>query len=211
MSGMKAVMTTVMTTMRVLKRGYCLLALLLMGSVVHADPASQLQRSLNTIRSMQAQFIQRVQRHGQVVQTIRGKVSVYRPGRFRWDIKVPTPQIIVADGQYLWQYEVKLKQVTVSRLSQLQGSPALFLASSLHGLGRHYDVTRRGDHYWLKSIQGDPHRVEIVFHGQQLLRIRVVDSLGHQSTLSFHASQQNIPLPLTLFQFTPPAGVDVLR
>lgn len=191
---------------------FIVLCLLFNFNIAHADSSGTLQRALNKIRSMQASFVQTVSRHGRVTQRSTGMVRVYRPGRFRWDIRKPNQQIIVADGMKLWHYDIALKQVTVSRLSQLHGTASLFLSSSLHGLGRYYRVKQKGNTYYLESTKkgSDFHRVEILIKNQKLLRIIVRDSLGNTSDLQFNAVKINIPISQRLFEFSPPRGVDVI-
>jgi outer membrane lipoprotein carrier protein len=58
-------------------------------------------------------------------------VAISRPGKLRWDIQKPYPQLVVGDGEKIWIYDTELKQVTVRKAGQaISGSPAALLSGN---------------------------------------------------------------------------------
>ena len=104
------------------------LSVLLM-SPVWAAP-SPVQRYFQDLQSLRADFIQRVfDERSRVVQSASGQMLMQKPGKFRWNYRTPAEQIIVADGDRLWAYDIDLAQVTVRKLDQALGSTPLALLS----------------------------------------------------------------------------------
>jgi len=108
---------------------------ILILSLLSALPAwaatpSSVQRYFQNLQSLRADFIQRVfDEQARVMQTSSGQMLMQKPGRFRWDYRTPAEQIIVADGERLWAYDVDLAQVTVRKLDQALSSTPLALLS----------------------------------------------------------------------------------
>ncbi|MBL8252167.1 MAG: outer membrane lipoprotein chaperone LolA, partial [Candidatus Competibacter sp.] len=91
---------------------------LLLASPVWASP-SQVQRYFQDLQSLRADFVQRVyDERSRVVQSSSGRMLMQKPGKFRWNYQTPAEQIIVADGDRLWAYDVDLAQVTVRKLDK---------------------------------------------------------------------------------------------
>lgn len=183
--------------------------------VLAASSVNELESQLNSIRSMTADFEQTVTNvQGKVLQTIRGNLRLWRPGRFRWEISKPSRQTIVADGKSLYQYDQDLKQVSVKSLRKVWGTPALFLSESLRGLGRYYRVTQQGERYILHTISdknNDFTQIELVIKGSRLLSMKMVDRLGHNSSIKFTRVKSNIAIDPEYFRFRMPKGVDVIN
>ena len=80
--------------------------------------------------SLRARFTQTVFDEGGFrLNESHGTVAFRRPYRFRWNYEAPEPQIIVADGERLWWYDIDLQQVTVRPVdAALEGTPASLLA-----------------------------------------------------------------------------------
>src|SRR5690606_15008063 len=95
-----------------------------------ANDKTGLLSLLNAVTSMQANFTQVIyDNHGQVVQKAFGRMSLQRPGKFRWEVTKPIPQIIIANEQKLWIYDPDLEQVTIRALGNTQSeTPALLLS-----------------------------------------------------------------------------------
>ena len=53
--------------------------------------------------------------------------------------------------------------------------------------------------------------VRVGLKGNTLVMLDIVDSFGQRSVLQFSAFEANPALEPSIFQFKPPAGVDVLR
>src|SRR5437660_1200886 len=89
---------------------------------LYANPSDDLIQLLNNIHTMQATFKQTVlDTKGKILSRSEGKMSLQRPGQFRWDVLRPNRQLIVTNGQKIWIYDVDLEQVTVRYLTHEAG------------------------------------------------------------------------------------------
>ena len=74
----------------------------------------QLERFSAGLETLRARFEQQVvSNDGAVDEVTGGEVWLQRPQRFRWEYGGDFPQLVVADGQRVWIYDVALEQVTV--------------------------------------------------------------------------------------------------
>jgi outer membrane lipoprotein carrier protein len=105
--------------MKILK---LLISILLFVNAAYAAPSTDLSTLLNSLHSMRSDFTQTVyDNHGKAIQKSYGQMALQRPGKFRWEIKKPIPQVIVANDTRLWVYDPDLEQVTIRALHQAAG------------------------------------------------------------------------------------------
>jgi outer membrane lipoprotein carrier protein len=199
------------------------LAALLAGapSARAEDPAAPglLRAFLAETRSLEARFTQvLVEADSGREQVSEGKFYLQRPKRFRWDYASPAPQLVVADGENLWLYDPDLEQATVRTLDDgLSSTPAMLLS----GEGRLEDSFRTGPAYredgydWIElaplSEAADFAAVRVGFADGRLASMELMDALGQTTVIRFSEVVVNPALDPALFQFTPPAGADVIR
>ncbi|MDD9812013.1 MAG: outer membrane lipoprotein chaperone LolA [Gammaproteobacteria bacterium] len=178
-----------------------------------------LQRFFSEVASLEARFEQVVlDENLNPIDTGRGVLRIQRPGRFRWDYAPPAAQVIVGDGARVWLYDVELAQVTVrSQARALGRSPAIWLAGGDADLEDAYRIEDLGAHGridWLNLIPRDAESefssVRVGFEAQKLHRIELIDSLEQRTRIRFFDLRENAAVDDSLFQFTPPAGVDVI-
>ncbi|MDD9822938.1 MAG: outer membrane lipoprotein chaperone LolA [Gammaproteobacteria bacterium] len=178
-----------------------------------------LQRFFSEVASLEARFEQVVlDENLNPIDTGRGVLRIQRPGRFRWDYAPPAAQVIVGDGARVWLHDVELAQVTVrSQARALGRSPAIWLAggdADLEDAYRIEDLGARGRIDWLNLIprdaESDFSAVRVGFEAQKLHRIELIDSLEQRTRIRFFDLRENAAVDDSLFQFTPPAGVDVI-
>ena len=113
-----------------MKKMTLLFILLWMKSACSDGVSEALQAKLNAIRTMGASFTQVVKAQRRQVSQSSGTMALSRPGRFRWQTVNPMAQLVIADGQHLWIYDVDLEQVTVKKQDNgLGGTAALFLTN----------------------------------------------------------------------------------
>jgi outer membrane lipoprotein carrier protein len=97
---------------------------ILFSSLSYGDSASSaLTGILLNTQTMEADFSQTVKdkTHHNIQQT-QGHMALVRPGKFRWEVKSPNQQLIVANGKRLWIYDPDLEQPFM----QVQVKPPLF-------------------------------------------------------------------------------------
>jgi len=185
----------------------------------HAGAIERLKTFIAATHSAQANFSQEVlDQNGRRIQSASGIMQFQRPGRFRWTYSKPYEQIIVGDGAKFWLYDKDLNQVTVKKLDAALGSsPAALLAGS-NEIERGFTLKEAGKRQGLEWLQATPKSQEssfsavyMAFDAQAgLVAMELNDAFGHKTVLRFSAMQRNPKLPAAQFQFTPPAGADVL-
>ncbi|MGQ0428897.1 MAG: outer membrane lipoprotein chaperone LolA [Gammaproteobacteria bacterium] len=198
-------------------------SLLLVTVAAGADPgadATALQRvesALGGLASLRAEFRQSVtDAQGRVIEEAEGSVAFARPGRFRWDYRVPQ-QVIVSDGHTVWFHDVELEQVTIRGAAEtLAGTPAMLLASGAELLAE-FAITDGGPHDGLdwsrltpRRSGGDFRELRLGFEGRDLRRMLLLDRLGQVTRLDFERIERNPALDASLFTFVPPPRVDVV-
>lgn len=191
----------------------------LWSCTVFSDPASAvLQKKLNAIHTMSAQFKQVVKSKRRELSSSSGHMALSRPGRFRWHTKEPLSQLIVADGKKLWVYDIDLEQVTVKKQDKgIGGTAALFLSGYDNTVARDFDVVekRKGKIllFDLKSKSKDANfqQVKLTFQGDALNGMELYDQLGQTTIVKLSQIKLNPKLPGKLFKFKAPKGVDVVQ
>lgn len=202
---------------RTLRLIVLMLGLMLAAPSLTSTP-SPVQRYFQSLQSLRADFIQRVfDERGQVMQTSSGRMLMRKPGKFRWDYRTPAEQIIVADGERLWAYDVDLAQVTVRKLDQALGSTPLALLSGAAPIEETFAVSgvrnRDGlDWYDLTPKQPQPEfrLLRVAFRGDALVSLELEDSFGQRTRLDFQKLERNPTLDPAMLKFTPPPGADVV-
>jgi chaperone LolA len=196
-----------------------LIPLVLLATSASAGPIERLQAFVSQTQSARADFTQKVlDKSGKPVQSSSGKLSFSRPGKFRWEYRKPYEQLIVGDGRKLWVYDKELNQVTVKKLEgSLGSSPAALLAGS-NELEEHYNLDAKGAKGGLEWLEAYPRssdtmfqRVRMGFKGDTLDTMELYDQLGQVTVIRFNRVERNPKLAAGAFDFTPPAGVDVLE
>jgi outer membrane lipoprotein carrier protein len=201
-------------------RGLALLALILPFAATAADPAQEaLQQFVRGVDTLTARFEQ-VQRddRGKVLQTSTGRVSLARPGKFRWAYEKPYEQLMVCDGKTLWQFDPDLAQVMVRPAgSTLQGTPAQLL-SDRTALEKHFTVENGGVENGQQRVRLVPKAKDSDFKSVVLWlqdgaprRMRFEDPLGGASEVAFTEVRTNGKLDAGQFTFTVPKGVEVIQ
>jgi outer membrane lipoprotein carrier protein len=185
--------------------------------------AARIQTRYDTIKDFEADFVQSYQ--GGLLRTKtteQGTVAIKRPGKMRWVYTKPERKEFVSNGQQIYSYIPRDKQVIVSPMpAGEQTTPALFLTGRGH-LVRDFSVSfaavpgAANGTTGLKLVpkKADP-EVEwlLVAVDPATLQIRqlvALDRQGGQSTFSFTNMKENRNLSDKVFDFQIPRGVDVI-
>lgn len=199
-------------------RWFAVVACLAAGPVA-ASSLDELRSFLTQTTSARGEFVQRVTpRSGTSAQPqASGRFVFLRPGKFRWIYEKPYEQVIVADGERLVLYDKDLNQATIRRLqASLPSSPASILFGS-NEFEKEFEVADAGTRDGLAWITARPRardtafdRIEIGFRSGLPAAMRLADNFGQVTQLTFTNVERNPKLAADAFQFTPPAGADVL-
>jgi outer membrane lipoprotein carrier protein len=202
-----------------MKRMFLGCVLLSVTQVLWGATASDvLWDKLRAIRSMNASFTQRISSKSHDISKSYGSMAFERPGHFRWHTDKPMEQLLIADGEKIWLYDVDLEQVTIKPQTGVMGAAAgLFLDDDSKRLAHDFQVTQEQqdllDVFQLQAIskQANIQRMTLRFEGAELRGMDLYDQLGQRTTVNFKQIETNPTLSASLFRFSPPSGVDVVE
>ena len=194
------------------------LSALLTTNVVAGPGSEALNYFFDEVDSFKARFDQVVLDESLAeINNGQGMVWVQRPGLFRWNYAFPEAQEIVGDGENVWVYDVELEQVTVQSQDLVLGrSPALLLSGSGDIETTHVieDMGTEGGLDWVNLVSKDEEsefrEVRIGFEDSGLRLMELLDSLGQKTRIRFMELEENETIPMSVFNFVPPDGVDII-
>lgn len=186
--------------------------------LAHAGAVDQLHDFLKNTRTLKAEFSQAlISKNGRKPQQSSGTVAISRPGKLRWEIVKPYPQLVVGDGEKIWIHDPELQQVTVRKAGQAIGSSPAALLSGNNDLEKNFTLKEAGEAEgmaWVDAVPkaGDSgfEKVRLGFSGNDLKAMELQDSFGQTTQIRFSKIERNPVLPAGTFKFTPPAGADVV-
>lgn len=200
-----------------------LAALLMMLSplAMAVDAPTPLDSYLAQLKTLRTEFSQTVtDSKGREVQSAAGKLTIVRPGRFRWELTPDggaSPQLMIADGKNLWFYDRDLEQVSVKPASSALTATPAGLLSGQGDVRQWFNVSaagRRDGYDWVKATpkQGDAdiREAQLAFDKSDLRRMVLKDKLGQTVRLDFLKSERNPAVAEAEVKFSPPAGADVI-
>jgi outer membrane lipoprotein carrier protein len=184
-----------------------------------AGAQAQLREFVNGTSIARGEFTQRSSRSaGQRVETASGVFAFSRPGRFRWEVRKPFEQLMVADGERLYFFDRDLNQVTIRKLSGALGAtPAAILFGS-NELERAFTVRDTGPQDGLEWLEAVPksrdagfEQIRIGFRTGLPEAMEVVDSFGGTTRFTFRGLERGVRLEPETFRFVVPKGADVIQ
>ena len=195
-----------------------LLAVLPVMAAAPDSARARLEKFAHGIHSLSCSFVQQVtDARGDAQPPVKGTLALESPRQFRWQTEAPQKQLIVADGARVWIYDPELEQVSVRRQSAAEAHSPLTVLTDLSRLDKDFTVTEPGRHdgmEWLRLTPNgdDPQfkHADIGMTGNEPRQMVFTDTLGGESRITFSDWKRNPDLPAGTFQFTPPAGVDVV-
>jgi len=186
--------------------------------LAQAGAIDQLHDFLKSTHTLRADFSQMiVGKNGRKPQQSSGTVAISRPGKLRWEILKPYPQLVIGDGEKVWIHDPDLQQVTVRKAGQAIGASPAALLSGSNELEKNFTLKEAGDAEGMAWIEATPkagdsgfEKVRLGFAGNDLKAMELQDSFGQTTLIRFARIERNPSLPATTFKFTPPPGVDVV-
>lgn len=186
-----------------------------------ASPGMQaLQRFYSEVQSLDTEFNQvLLDDTGEIVQQGKGRFTLNRPNRFRWEYVEPYRQLMLSNGQTFWFYDIDLAQVTQRPAAQtLVGSPAALLAGG-GNLNEQFEITdmgQRRDLYWVRLVPrqagGDFSEIQLAFTQSQRPRLmELKDNLGQTTQITFDNLHVNPKISQRSFELQVPQGVEVVE
>ena len=189
------------------------------GAAAQEDAVERLHRFFDETRSLSAEFRQRVlDEEGHLVEESAGRVSLARPGRFRWVYREPFEQEIVGDGSKVWIYDADLDQVTVSEAASSIGSMPAMLLYSDRAIEDSFEVRAldaREDLIWAELLPRSEDsgftalRIGLASDGMRVLELD--DSFDQLIRIDFIGVETDVGFDENHFVFVPPEGADVFH
>lgn len=195
-------------------------------AVMTAEPRlghilSEIERHYNSLATMQVEFAQTVEYTGRPRIHERGRLSLLRPGKMRWDYTVPAGKLLIGDGETLHMYNPRTNQVRPVKLDDSGDlrAPLSFLLGRLR-------FRRQFVNLRLETIEGAAavvgegrpgkdyfERVEFTYDPTafSLKRLRVFGRDNTVTTFAFAQEKRNLELDESLFVFQIPADAEVLE
>ena len=186
---------------------------------VNAEQSNNhLDKFLLGLETLKASFEQTLlNQYEEELEKSSGIVQLRRPGMFHWVYVEPYEQNLISDGVNLWVYDIDLEQVSIRDISNIiEASPAAILGGEIdidaHYIVIEYQGADQTD--WLeltpRDIESQYSAIRLQFLSGELVKMILFDSLGQITQIELRDLQRNIDLDISVFQFTPPEGVDVI-
>lgn len=203
----------------------CLLyAALLIGTTAHAitpgegAPEARLTRLIESMTTFRATFEQVVSGPRRLTgETLTGSVLIETPGKLRWEVFEPYPQLLVADGERLWVFDPDLEQVSVQPLSEVTDGSLPFLIrgmDDIRDLTERYVVREPRPMIFRLSPKGDAtmfRELTMQFDDGRLTRIQIDDHLDAVTSIRFDEVVVGEAIDPAQFRFDVPEGVDLIE
>ena len=205
-------------------KSYLFTALLLLvgtsffGSAFASDAIQRLDKYFAEVNSFQGQFIQIVyDENGEVIQEAKGDVALDKPGKFRWQYTQPYPQLILADGEYLWIYDEELLQASAKAIDTALGNAPIMLLTNIRPLGDDFEIKDAGGKEGLNWVELTPlvqdtefHKILIGLDDLGVKKMELQDHFSQKTVIEFTNLKTNVTLPPNQFKFIAAEGVDVV-
>lgn len=191
---------------------FCFFLLLTSSQVLAEDQLSQL---LNNLHTSQADFTQTIMNaRGQILQQASGKMTIQRPGHFRWEVIQPSRQLLIADGRHIWFYDIDLQQITIQKQKTADtDSPAALLSETPKNLNQlfviHPLTDVQGFTLFPKNKNALFQSITLIFQKNRLRQMRLIDKLDQQTVINFSQVELNPILPPQTFNFIMPKDKNI--
>ena len=176
---------------------------------------SALEAFSNDLESLTANFEQSsLDGAGYLIEQVDGVFYFQAPNQFRWAYSEPMPELIVGDGEQLWHFDPSLEQATVRSQPPASELPILALTDPAV-MAASYSIELGEQANTLRFIPTDPDapiaEAVVQMDDGRPAMIEWIDEFGQQTRIVFIDMRVNPSIEPAMFQFVPPAGVDVLE
>jgi outer membrane lipoprotein carrier protein len=180
-------------------------------------------------RSIRATFEERYFENGRLIRAESGIVRFQRPGKMRWEYKVPESKIFLSDGRTIWLYIPADRTAMRSSVREspdwrtpfalLTRSPRLSRLCESVVPGEKNEVVAAGNQVLHCRLRGasrdataeDEILLEISPQSGELSRVKIMQSGGTGIEFFFAGWQEDSKLNDSSFRFVPPPGVAIVN
>lgn len=192
----------------------------LWSGATQANPAQQaFEQFVQTVSAARGQFSQyTVGPEGQTSLAQSGDFSFARPGQFRWDILEPYAQLVLSDGQNVYQYDPDLSQVSVRSAAAAIGSSPAAILFGTSDMAQAFEISSLPDRDGLSWFRATPrqsdsglNQIDIGMRAGNPARLLLVDGFGQTTQIDLTNIRAQSSFPKDTFQFKAPPNTDVVR
>ncbi len=204
--------------LRIVKIGFVLCLSSLSLSVAASDAIQRLDKFFSEVNSFQGQFVQIVyDENNEIIQEAQGDVALNKPGRFRWQYIKPYPQLILADGEYLWIYDEDLLQASAKPIDTALGNAPIMLLTNVRPLEDDFEIKDAEKKDGLNWVELTPLvqdteflKVHIGLDDKGVKKMELLDHFSQRTVIEFVDLETNVSFSADQFKFNAPEGVDVV-
>ncbi|MGB7301697.1 MAG: outer membrane lipoprotein carrier protein LolA [Burkholderiaceae bacterium] len=182
-----------------------------------ATAVSQLRKFVLVTKAATGRFSQQMD-GGKPADASQGRFAFARPGRFRWEVTDPYPQLLVADGQDVYFHDPDLNQVTVRPMAGALGATPAAILFGTGELDDSFELTDLGLVDGANWLQATPkvreagfEQIRIGFQDNIPVAMEVLDAFNRTTRFVFSDMVRNPILAASEFEFSIPEGADVVR
>ncbi len=192
------------------------------GASTAQEIAQRIQTRYEATKTLKAEFVQEAfWKSTQRIKVSRGIVFFKKPGRMRWEYKIPEEVLIVADGRNVYVFRPASHQVMVFPSGKALASDiTLGFISGQGNILRDFRISLQSSSpqvATLELVPRKPHpqverlRILVDLKTYLLRELWYWDYFGNYTRLIFNQIQLNLQLPDRLFVFSPPKGVEIIK
>lgn len=191
------------------------------GSFAQQEALARLDSLLANINSLTADVVQLiVESDGGVLEESNIKMLLKKPNGFYWETITPYQELIVTNGIKLWNYQPDLEQVVIEDWDVSKSElAAQLLSGKTENLDSQYiieelsDTNNDSQEFVLTPVDADSiyTQISINFITSELDLIYLNSRNGQQTVWRFDAIERNQILEDSLFDFQPPAGIEIIE
>lgn len=183
-----------------------------------SEAIQRLDKFLTEVNSFEGHFKQTVlDEDGEVIQDSAGDVALDKPGRFRWQYTQPYPQLILADGEYLWIFDEELLQATAKPIEEALGNAPIMLLTDIRPLDQDFEImeaTTRDGLYWVELVpiikDTEFHLINIGLSKNGIQKMELHDQFSQKTIIEFVGLKTNVNFPSEYFKFEASNDVDIV-
>lgn len=182
-----------------------------------SEIVSAVEAKYKDVTSLKAKFTQTTRSELFGDETLKGDLAVERPSKMRWAFGAE--KLFVTDGKKMWIYTAEEKQVIEYDDISSQRSTADSLLTSLDKLDEHFNIevvssdAEKGHVLMLKPVEeGQFKTIRLTLDKDLMIgAVVITDTFDNITELSFTEVELNAKLEASMFTFSAPDGVDVVK
>ncbi len=187
---------------------------------------SSWQEKYQNLSTYTAQYSQRLYYKDELRGETSGRVFFKKPHFFRWEVIKPEEQIIVGDGEIIWVYLPRYKQLLKRSYSPEESFGPFWFTSTepINRIKQNFIVTRpfsvkaRGEKIQVLEFRpkreiADINQVNLWLEPKSFLPLRVEVFLndGTLARFTYKDVKMNVSLPDALFKLKLPNGIEIFE